>query len=262
MPLLRLATSAVTEEELQQLEAELETLAGGLDGDVRVGSLLGAYAVALGRRGCSLWAGVRFLARELHLTAAAATLRPALEALILIGWLAADPDDRLVRWHGESERSVRAMFNKSRQDPDEERAMRLVGRVPEERIADRNAAVAAARERAGRGERLMPSVETMAGEARGGPTFWEAYAYAYRLLSAWEHHDHATFDEELVGPGVLAIEDATFDQLQIRALGASITAALLIVVGVVANLPIVDKAQEIRSRLLAPASGGPSDGAA
>ena len=136
----------MTQEELERLEAELETLAVTLDGDIQAGTFLGVYAVALARRCCSLWVGVRLMCRDLHLTAAAATLRPALEALILIGWLAADPEDRLVRWHGESERSVRVMVE-GRHDYNEARAARLVARVPEERSAEREAAIAAARGR-------------------------------------------------------------------------------------------------------------------
>jgi len=97
----------------------------------------------------------------------------------------------------------------------------------------------------------MPSVEKMAEEAQGGPTFWHAYQRAYRWLSAWQHHDHGVFDEQVDGNAV-SVDDALTDPLGLKLLGASITAAMLIVVGEIVDLPIVAGARTVRERLRLP----------
>jgi hypothetical protein len=258
VPAVQLFERAVGDDELAQWEAALGDLGLQLEWEVRVSDLLAAYAVALGRRSMTLWRGARSLADQGN-TAAAAVLRPELEALILLGWLAADPADRLVRWHGESERTVAAMIGKSAADPNPERHARLTASISAERQAAREAAVADAKARTAKGERLLPSVEKMAEEAHGGPTFWEAYQRAYRLLSAWEHHEHATFDEAVDGDAI-SIGDAYFDPRAIRGLGASVTAAMLVVVGTILNATeLVSAAREVRRQLLTP-SDDPAQG--
>lgn len=257
-PTINVASPGVTSDDLPALEAELERIAAHLDDDLVVPGLIGAYAIALGRRGVTIWNGVRLLVAAGNVPGAAATTRPALEALILLGWLGADPEERLVRWHGESERSVRTMTTVLSSDPVAGRHARLTAAIPPDRLASREAAVAEARTKVATGVRLVPSVERMAEEADGGPTFWEAYQLAYRLLSAWEHHDHGTFAESLEDDGV-SIEDAQFDPVQIRALAASVTAALLVVVGTIAGFAdMAEEAQTIRRVLLQP-SNQPGD---
>ena len=237
--------------DLPGIEVALDRLVDSLTGDQPLPIAVSAYIIVLTQRAHDLCLGVRVLCEHDLTAAAAGTLRPAVEALILVGWLATDPETRVARWHGEGERNVRAMVAKSSDAAAPERFQRIAAEVSPERSQQREDAIQTGKDLAG-GAKPMPNVEAMAAEAMLGPTFWEAYQIAYRLLSAWQHHEHATFHEEFDGNAV-TITDARFDASVIRGLAASVLAATLVIAGAfLHNDAVVAEATRIREALLPP----------
>jgi Family of unknown function (DUF5677) len=233
-------------------------MSDAMDQKIALSGDLALVALALGHRVRSFYRSFLHALDGPSEAALHALLRPMIEAVVLLPWLALDPDLHLVLWRAEHERTGLAMLNEIAAHGSPDRRRGAARAVPEIRRAQMREVVAAARALGkaadyswvGEGS-VLPNLEEMMRRVNS-PEAWEAYTMGYRHLSSWGHLGAASLIGTIVEvPGGVTIsEGPPKNPVPIRLLAAIAFAHLLELVSADVGLGIETEALALRREML------------
>jgi hypothetical protein len=249
---------------LDRVEADLLVLSNRLDGPVE-DNLVHRSLITLGTQATSLFRGFMALARSDTPVAALALLRPMVEINLLVRFIVAGQKLHAEIWIAEGELQSLKPLREVVSDPELAAKHGQGIDMAADWAAERERYVEEVRSRAllagvvgvrrGPGERVMPSMRTIAFN-HGDLATREAYALAYRPLSHAVHGSSRAFNIghfAQVGAGRVRFIEVTDPAGEIRshrALNATTYASTLCVLSKPLGLNVLDDAETLKSVLM------------
>jgi hypothetical protein len=233
---------------LEWAEGRLFELVDGLDLPMETRPNECAQALGIARQAGLLYRG---LLREVRIddgfVTALVTLRPLVEAAILVRWIETKPGLHVEMYNAEDDRQ-RISSAEVWEELQARRGQRLKPTFAREQTAKLRREIRQVRARARqagelipeRAGTLLPAIEQMA-IATNDNALWEAYEGVYRIASPWTHFGGRAFVGHRVeqrADGVHTVPATLFPPLAIRSLAAPAMAVLLGSVGRICELGI------------------------
>jgi uncharacterized protein DUF5677 len=243
--------------DLPDIEAQLAGLAQALDA-AKPSTPFGIIALGFGRRARSLWLGLLHAARGPSHASVQLILRALVEMTLLLPWLAKDPDVHPRLWGAEAARQSLKLFQGAPANAGPRLAAGLAAIATQERIAEFEETVAAARAAGlaakvrgvGRRGSLVPTLADMV-EVIGTPAAREAYGIAYNYLSGFTHSGARALPVHVTPEGVILDDGPPGDTRGDRTMAAVAYAMILENASEIAHIGIEDDVRALRTRMLA-----------